>query len=50
MMTFVSLLTLRVFSSTCKQQGNDDDDDDDGDGGDDDDNESASHASLKVRF
>ena len=40
-MTFVSLLTLRVFSSTCKPQGNDDGDDDDGDGGDDDDNESA---------
>ena len=40
-MTFVSLLTLRVLSSTCKPQGNDDGDDDDGDGGDDDDNESA---------
>ena len=30
-MTFVSLLTLRVFSSTCKPQGNDDDDDVDDD-------------------
>ena len=40
-MTFVSLLTLRVFSSTCKPRGNDGDDDDGDDGGDDDDNESA---------